>query len=193
MTFRNAGINKSLREFLGKTRQTRARFHGGGYGNNALILTRFCHQRIAENARIRRSSARLFQRLARCGVKRTHAMESHRVIQRRSITFAFFRNHVDNDRTIRRKRRLKNFAQKPNVMTVNRRSALNAQLLVNHGAGQEELLHGVLHAATELNQSAPRVARMLQHVLHGVARLLVLGRGAHGAEMLHKRAHVARN
>ena len=43
VAFRNAGINEALREFLGKTRQARTRFHGGGYGNNALIFARFCH------------------------------------------------------------------------------------------------------------------------------------------------------
>ena len=109
------------------------------------------------------------------------------------ITLAFARDHMHKHRAVGIQHGSQRFPQLRDVVPVDRRRAYDAQLLEDHGMGNDELLHRFLHAAAEVGNGLAHRAAALQVLLHVVARLAVLRRCAHVTQMLHERANIVRD
>ena len=109
------------------------------------------------------------------------------------ITLAFARDHMHKHRAVGIQHGSQRFPQLRDVVPVDRRRAYDAQLLEDHGMGNDELLHRFLHAAAEVGDGLAHRSAALQVLLHVVARLAVLRRCAHVTQMLHERTNVVRD
>ena len=78
-------------------------------------------------------------------------------------------------------------------MAVDRSGAQDAQLLEDHRARNDELLHRLLDVAAQVHERLAGGSDVLQPLLQRVASLAVLRGGADGAQMLDQRADVARD
>ena len=120
-------------------------------------------------------------------------METRRLRHRGTIPGALLGDHVHEHRAICGQARREHFLQLVDVVSVNRRRAHDAQLLEDHGVGNDELLHRFLRVAPEVHEGAAEGARLLHSLLHAVARRAVRRRCAQIAKVLHECADVARD
>ncbi len=120
-------------------------------------------------------------------------MEALGIGHSRCVSRALLRHHVHHDRAIHSEHQPQHLAQLTDVVPVDGRRAHNTKLLVDHRFGQEHVLHGILGALTELRKGATEPAARFQPILHALAHTAIAVGSAQVAEMLHERAHVARD
>ena len=169
----NAHVDEAVGKLLFETSKPRAAFHRSGDRNDALIGARLVQEGLAEHRGVARRLRGLLYSLARGDIVRTRTMETRRLRHRGTIPGALLGDHVHEHRAICRQARREHFLQLVDVVSVNRRRAHNAQLLENHGVGNDELLHRFLRVAPEVHEGAAEGARLLHSLLHAVARRAV--------------------
>ena len=193
MLFGNAGIDEPVGELLGERRKPRAVLHGGRDGHDVRVLPRLAHDGLAEHVGIGRGRGLLLHQFPGGYVVGAYAMEAFGVARRGFVPGAFLRDHVHEHGAVGGKHGGKRFAQGADVVPIDGRRAQDAQLLEDHRARNDELLHRFLHVAPEIGERRAERAAAFQLFLQRVARLTILRGSAHVAQMLHERAHVARN
>ena len=166
----NAHVDEAIGEFLFEVSEPRAAFHRGGDRDNALIGTRLIQKGLPEHRSVTRRLYRLLYSLARGDIVRTRTMETRRLRHRGTIPGALLGDHVHEHRAICGQARREHFLQLVDVVPVDRRRAHDAQLLEDHGVGNDELLHRFLRVAPEVHEGAAEGARLLHSLLHAIAR-----------------------
>ena len=193
MLLGDAGVHEPIGELFGERVQAGTALHGGRDGHDTLVASRFGGQRLAEHARVRRRRCRFLLHIPRRDIERRDTVELLRVLDRRRVSRALARDHVHEHGNVVVHHGRQRLFEQADIMTVYGRRAQDAQLFENHRARDDELLHRLLHVASEVRKRAAESPAALERLLHGVAGLAILRRGSHVTEVLHERAHVARD
>ncbi len=120
-------------------------------------------------------------------------MEALRILPRRLVALALAGDHVHEGRAVHFQHEGQNVAQLGDVVTVHGMGAHDAERLVDHGVGNHHLLERFLHVLPEAEQAASSGAALLHGRLQALAGLAVVAVRPQVAQVLHERAHVARD
>ncbi len=190
----DARVHEAQRVLLGEGVKSGAAAHGGGDGDDAVVLARLLDQGFPKHVRVLGGggTGRLHH-FAGCHAVRRDAVELFRVAHGGHVALALVRDHVHEHRAVGGKHGAQHLAQMRDIVAVERGRAHDAELFEDHGMRNDELLHRFLHVAPDVGERLAHGARAFQMLLHVVARLTVLRGRAHGAEVLHERADVVRD
>ena len=186
--FGNADIEVTSRMRLRKMRQAGATWHRRRYRDDFLIrLGEFC-QRLADNFRIsRRRRGRGF---ASFEFVLTEAVKFVRLLDRRLVALAFFRQDVQKHRLLLSFQKLKRPREQRDVVSIDWPVVAEAEFFENH-TRHEQALHAFLNLVREMNSgfSGDRLDESARFVVQ-----MRVGRTRHDViQVICNRAHVFRN
>ena len=137
MLLGDTDVEKSVRIRLGERGETCALRHGGGDGDDFVILSRQPYHGSAEYAGIRGCTFFPGGALACCNIEGTDAVELGRILCCRRIPFSLGGHNVDQHRPFQGIDPLQDFDQHGEVVTLERSDVIEAERF-EEGAGGEE-------------------------------------------------------
>ena len=169
--FRDAHVEEAFREAFGKQVGTGAFRHGCRDGHDGFIFFRQFHQGFSEDAGVGRRRAGLADFLAGDYIEGSRAVEFVGPLFRGSVAFAFFGDHMDQDRALFPFGCRQHGQQRFDIMAVHGAEVFDAQVF-EYGPGGYQVFHPAFHPVDDF-QHIVAVLHVAQPVFQIVLQFVV--------------------
>ena len=176
MFFSNANVKKAIREFRCKAVKPRSLRHRGRYGDNSGIRTRKSAQRPRKYGRI--AFPLISVHRTRIYIKFSNSMEFLRILLRKCISFSFFGDGMNHNRTVKLLCPSQHLRKRHKVMSIHRAKISKSHFL-KQNVWNEKILDPVFEAQCISEQPNAHFRKPLQELCGVVLKPLVRAAGAH--------------
>ena len=169
--FRNAHIEHAIRKYLREFIETGPLGHRRGDGHDFRIALGELDECLRENIRVRRGRRLVrFFYLAGNDVERRYAMRPNRLVLRRHVAFALFRDDVYQDRSVVILVFFEDVDQRVEIVSVVRSQIFESELL-EKSSGNDHVLEELLHVVREFVELSADERNAIHHALGEILRL----------------------